>query len=110
MIKIIKFIFFLFFLSGITLTQAKSVDLTQPNHHQLNELTPFLENLSKARSLQETAQILEKYLEKATDIAIANIKKSGSTIPEEKLENLRQTIHDELETLLDDLYIPVDID
>lgn len=101
----IKFVVFLSFLSGITLAHA------QPREtNKLDELTPLLKNLSIAKSPQETAQVMEQFLEKATDIAIATIEKSGSSIPKEKLENLRQTIHDEMEDLVDDLYIPLDID
>lgn len=101
----IKFVFFLSVLSHITFAHAQS-----PASSQLSELTPFLENVSKAKSPQEIDKALEGFLKKATDIAIATIEKSDSSIPKVKLEEIRQTIHDELETLTDGLYIPLDID
>lgn len=101
----VKFVFFLSFLSCITFVQAQSPDTTP-----LSELKPLLESLSTTKSAYETAKELENFLEKATDIAIATLEKSGSSIPKAKLEELRQDIHDQMEDLVDDLYIPLDID
>lgn len=119
----LRFVFFLSFLSCISFAQAKSPgtdslieppttqnQLQSSDQHSLDELSPLLDKLSASKSSYEAAKELEKFLEKATDIAIATLKKSGSTIPQEKLKRLRRDIHDQLEDLVDDLYIPLDID
>ncbi|WP_032113788.1 hypothetical protein [Candidatus Paracaedibacter symbiosus] len=76
----------------------------------LADLDPLLEALSKPAPAPDTAQNFEKFLAKAADIAIATIQKSNPSISSEKIAELRRNIHDAVETMGDDLYLPLDVD
>lgn len=76
----------------------------------LDELSPFLDALAKPQSSQETAKNLQEYLKKATDIAVATIKKSGTKISEQKLQEFKDDMHAELWDELEDFSTPIDKD
>ncbi len=76
----------------------------------LDELSPLLQALAAPQTSQQTAENLRKYLEKATDIAVATIKKSGTKISEKKLKEFKDDLHAELWDELEDFSTPVDKD
>lgn len=76
----------------------------------LDELSPLLEALVSPQTSQQTAENLRKYLEKATDIAVTAIKKSGTKISEKKLKEFKDDMHAELWDELEDFSTPVDKD
>jgi hypothetical protein len=87
-----------------------TIAIANPPANQLDELSPLLQALAIPQSPQQTAENLRKYLEKATDIAVATIKKSGAKISEKKLKEFKDDMHAELWDELEDFSTPIDKD
>ena len=84
--------------------------IASPISDSLKELSPFLETLSKPSSAPEIANNLRNFLEKANDVAIETIKKSNSSISEEKLQEFKDDFHGELFSEIEDIFQPIDTD
>lgn len=76
----------------------------------LEELQPFLNDLSQKRSAPEIAEKLKLFLEKANDIALKTITSSGSPIEKEKLEEFKDDFQAHLYDELLDFYTPINTD
>ena len=76
----------------------------------VDALTPLLEDLLKKHSPSDTAKKLQIFLEKANDIALKAIEQSGSSIPQEKLQEFKEDFHGQLFDELLDFYTPITTD
>lgn len=84
--------------------------MATPPASPLKDLSPLIETLSKESDAFTTAENLKKFLETANNIALETIKKSGSVIGQEKLQDFKEDFHEKILSAVEDLYKPIDTD
>ena len=84
--------------------------IATPPADPFKDFPPLIEALSKKNDAFATAENLKKFLETANNIALETIKKSGSAISDEKLQNFKEDFHEKILSAVEDLYQPIDTD